>query len=67
VKNSDDLSTWWYWELAKEDRRWGKYAMPADEEIRFEMERRRENWKLWGLCIGISGAIIAAIFFLHSN
>ncbi len=66
MKNRDDLSTWWYWELAKEDRRWGKYAM-QDGEIRLEMERRRENWKLWGLAIGIPGAIIAGIFFLHSK
>jgi hypothetical protein len=60
MKNKGDLSTWWYWELAKEERRWGKHAMQA-EEIRFEMERRREAWKLWGLWLGIPGAVIAAI------
>jgi len=35
---------WTYWELLKEDRRWGKHPMPA-EEIRFEIERRHRNWK----------------------
>jgi hypothetical protein len=46
VKNKGDLSTWWYWELLKEERRWGKYAMQA-EEVRLEIERRREKWKTW--------------------
>jgi hypothetical protein len=60
MKNRGDLKTWWYWELLKEERRWGKHAMQA-EEIRFEIERRRAEWKVWALWITAGGAVIAAI------
>jgi hypothetical protein len=60
MKDRGDLSTWWYWELAKEDRRWGKHAMQA-EEIRFEMERRREKYKMWGLWVAIVAGVAGLI------
>jgi hypothetical protein len=44
MKNKDDLGTWSYWELLKEERKWGKHAMQA-KDIRFEIERRYRNWK----------------------
>ena len=46
--------------MAKEEQKWGRYAMQA-EEIRFEMERRREKWKVWGIWIGLPAAVIAAV------
>jgi hypothetical protein len=68
--NRGDLSTWSYRELLKAERRYGKYDMNA-EEIRFEIERRREKWKVWALWIGATGAIVAAIFtianYFHSK
>jgi hypothetical protein len=48
MKDRGKLSTWWYWELAAEERKWGKHAMQA-EEIRFEMQRRQDNWKMWSM------------------
>jgi hypothetical protein len=58
---TNDMSTWTYWELLEEDRRWGKHAMQA-EEVRFEIERRHRNWKTIGLGITAAGGVIAAIF-----
>jgi hypothetical protein len=70
MNNRGDLGTWWYWQLLKEERRWGKYAMQA-EEIRFEIERRRAAWKVWALWMGAAGAVIAAVFtianYFHSK
>jgi hypothetical protein len=60
MKNRGDLKTWWYWELLKEERRWGKYAMQA-EEVRFEIDRRHTQWKVWTLWIGAICALIVAI------
>jgi len=66
-----DYSKWSYWQLLREERRWGQYDMNAIE-VRAEIQRRREQWKMWGVWIGIPGAVIAAIatvanFFLHSK
>jgi hypothetical protein len=62
---TNDLSTWWYWELLKEERKWGKHAMQA-EGIRFEIERRYRNWKTIGLAITATGGVIAAFFTVLS-
>jgi hypothetical protein len=61
MKNKGDLKTWSYWELLREERKWGKHAMQA-EEYRFEIERRYQNWKVLTLGITASGTIIAAVF-----
>jgi hypothetical protein len=70
MKNKGDLHTWWYWELTKEERRFGKHDMTV-EEIRYEIERRRAQWKMWALGITAAGAVIAAIVavanWLHSR
>jgi hypothetical protein len=70
MKDRGNLSTWSYWELLKEERKWGKHAMQA-EEIRAELGRRREHWKTMGMWIGIPSAVIAAVFtvanFFHSK
>ncbi|GLH78570.1 hypothetical protein SSBR45G_34790 [Bradyrhizobium sp. SSBR45G] len=60
MKNQGNLSTWSYWELLKEERKWGKYDMNATE-VRAEIERRREHWKTLAMWIGIPGGVIAAI------
>jgi hypothetical protein len=60
MKERGKLSTWWYWELAAEERKWGKHAMQA-EEIRFEMQRRQDNWKMWSMWVALPAAIIALI------
>jgi hypothetical protein len=52
--------SWSYGDLLNEERRHGKHAMPA-EEIRFEIERRRTQWKVWGGWITAGAAIIVAI------
>lgn len=70
VKNRGDRSTWSYWELLKEDRRWGKYAMQA-EETRSEIDRRHTQWNVWGgLIIAACTAIlviIGIVSLLHSK
>lgn len=70
MKNRGDLSTWWYWELLKEERRWGPHAMQA-EGIRFEIKRRRDEWKVWALWITAGCAVIVAIVtvarWIYSN
>ena|ERR1700686_3984177 len=66
-----DYSKWPYRHLLEEEKKWGQYDMNAIE-VRAEIQRRRENWKTWGIWIGFPCAVIAAIatvanFFLHSN
>jgi hypothetical protein len=64
MKNKGDLSTWWYWDLLKEDRKWGPYAMQA-ENVRAELKRRNELWKMWGIWLGIAavaGGALAKVF-----
>jgi hypothetical protein len=65
-----DYSTWSYRKLLKEERKWGQYDMNAIE-VRAEIERRRDEWKVWALWITAAGAVIAAIAtianWLHSN
>jgi hypothetical protein len=63
MKNRGDLSTWWYWELLKEERRWGPHAMQA-EGIRAEIARRNELQKLWAMWIGVVGALAGIVFGL---
>lgn len=70
MKNRDDLRTWWYWELLKEERRWGKDALQP-EDVRFEMGRRLTAWKMWAVGVGMMGAFVVAIAvvtaWLHSR
>lgn len=61
MKDRGNLRTWSYWELLKEERRWGKHDMNA-EEIRTEIERRREHWKTLALWLSFPVAILAAVF-----
>jgi len=60
MEKEDDFSTWWYWELLREARRLGPHSAQA-ETIRYEMKRRREEWKVWAQWIFVSAAVIAAI------
>jgi hypothetical protein len=65
-----DFSKWSYWRLLKEERRWGENDMNGIE-VRAEIKRRRDEWKVWALWITAGGAVIAAIFtvlnYFHSR
>jgi hypothetical protein len=62
---TNNMSTWTYRELLKEDRSWPKHAMQA-EEVRFEIERRHRTWKAISLPIGAIGGVIVAVFTILS-
>jgi hypothetical protein len=47
MKNRGDLSTWSYWELLREEKKWGPHAMQA-EGIRAEAARCNQLQKQWG-------------------
>lgn len=60
AKDRGDLSTWWYFELLKADRRWGPHAMQA-EGIRAEIARRNQLQKQIAVWIGAVAGIVAII------
>ncbi|MGA2895113.1 MAG: hypothetical protein ABSE22_19780 [Xanthobacteraceae bacterium] len=60
MKNKGDLSTWWYWELLREEKKWGPYAMQA-EGMRAEIKRRNDLYKVIATWIGAVAGIVAII------
>jgi hypothetical protein len=64
-----DYSAWSYWRLLREKRKRAKLNMPA-QEVRFEIDRRREKLKTWGIWFVIFSAVfmvVATIANLYSK
>jgi hypothetical protein len=61
MKDKGDFSTWWYWALLIEERKWGPHALQA-EDVRAEIARRNKIWKMAGIWLTIAAVLIGAIW-----